>query len=330
MAQVQKLLTYGGIKKQTALGAVAATPAVVGFGIASGQIVQTPIESAYEDLTLLGGTTSDRFAPAVYRTKIQPGAAFSTRAMPSGLASFMLAALGTDSSVTTTHTLTPALALPYWGIMGKFGAAPEVVRLNDAKCNTLTFAVNETDPVMLDMTWLGTSVTPDFTWTATNDDSVVAALAPFAGTFQFDVDSATPATEPISAFSVEINNNLEPVFLANAVQPVDIMAGRQTIEGSITVKVADLDEWQNIYTGTPAGTVAQATPLYGSFSLTVTNGTQSIVMTAGRVEFIADFPESDPGGGAAELNLAYRVIRPTGGTAAFTAVVINTLSGAIT
>lgn len=327
---VQKLLTYGGLKKQTAKGAVAATPAPIGFGISGGQILQAEITSEYEDLTLLGGTTSDRFAPSVNRTKIQPGASFTTRAMPSSLAQLMLAALGTDSSVTFVHTLTPAIALPYWGLMGKYGAAPEVVRLNDAKCDSLSFTVDETNPVELNATFLGCSVTPDFTWTATADDTVIQALGPFAGTFQIDIDGPTPVTEPITGFSVEINNNLEPVFLSASILPDDIVEGEQTIEGTITLKPADLDDWQNILTGTTGGTTPQAAPLYGSFSLTVTNGAQLIVMTATRVEFIADFPASDPGGGATELPIAYRVIRPTAGAAAFTAVVTNLNSGVIT
>jgi hypothetical protein len=330
LATIQKLITYGGIKKQTAKGAVAATPAIVGFGISGGQILSTPIESSYEDLTLSGATTSDRFAPTTNRTKIQPGAAFTTRATPSSLASFMLAALGTDSTVTFVHTLTPAIALPYWGIMGKYGATPEITRLNDAKCDTLKLSVDETNPVELDMTWLGTSLTPDFTWTATNDDSVVQPLGPFGGTFQFDLDGTTLAAEPITGFSVEINNNLQPVFLSNAILPDDIVEGEQVIEGTITVKPTNLDGWQNILTGTAGGTTPRTAPLFGKFQLTITNGSESIVMTANRVEFLTDFPSSDPAGGAGELALAYRVVRPTDATAAFTAVVTNLLTGVIT
>ena len=330
MTTIQKLLTFGGVKKQSAKGTPAATPAVVGFGISGGQILSTPIESDYEALTLSGATTSDRFAPTTNRTKIQPGAAFTTGARPSSVASFLLAALGTDNTVTFVHTITPALALPYWSIMGKYGAAPEVTRLNDAKCDTLKLSVDETSPVGLDMTWLGTSVTPDFTFTATNDDTIVQPLGPFGGTFQFDLDGTTIATEPISSFSVEINNNLQPVFLSNSILPDDIIEGNQVIEGVITVKPISLDGWQNLLTGTAGGTTPRTTPLFGKFQLTITNGAESIVMTANRVEFMTDFPSSDPSGGAAELDLAYRVVRPTDATAAFTAVVTNLLTGVIT
>lgn len=327
---VQKLLTYGGIKKQSAKGSAAATPAIVGFGVHSGQIISTAIESEYEDLTLLGATTSDRFAPTINRTKIQPGAAFATAVMPNSLASFILAALGTDASVTVAHTITPAIALAYWSIMGKFGASPEVVRLNDAKCDSLKLSVDETSPAEIEMAWLGTSLTPDFTWTATNDDTVIQPLGPFAGTFQLDVDGTSAVTEPIFGFELEISNNLQPVWLSSSILPDDIIEGEQTVEGTLNLKPNDLDEWQNILTGTAGGTTPRTTPLFGKFILALTNGVESITVTANRVEFIADFPESDPGGGAAELPLAFRVVRPTDASAAITAVVVNTLTGVVT
>jgi hypothetical protein len=330
VALVQKLLGYGGIKKQSAKDSLAATPAIVGFGINSGTLIDADIQWAYEDLTLLGATTSDRGAPTTNRLKIQPKAHIVTRAMPSSLASFVLAALGTDSSVTTTHTLTPALALPYWGLMGKYGVAPEIFRLNNAKLDKLKISVDETSPVSLEMDWLGTTVTPDFTWTATNDDSVIQPLGPFGATLQFDFDSATPATEPVSGFSVEIDNHLQAVWLSKLITPDDIIEGEQTIEGTITVKPINLDFWQNILTGTAAGTTERGAPLFGSISLTITNGTQSIVMSALRVQFIGQLPDSDPAGGAVEIPLAFQCVRPTDATAMFTAVVINTLSGAIT
>lgn len=330
MATVQAGLGYGGIKKQSAKGSVAATPAIVGFGISAGQIANNPITSDYEDITLPGGTTSDMAAASTNRTQVLPGASFTCPAMPNSLASFVLAALGTDSSSSLVHTETPALALPYFGLMGKFGAAPEVTRLNDAKCDTFKLSVDETNPVVLDMTWMGTTITPDFTFTATNDDSVIQEFNPFGSTLQFDLDGSTLATEPVSSFSVEINNNLSPVWLASAITPNDIIEGRKRVEGTLTVKPINLDGWQNVLTGSTGGTTAQGAPLFGSFAFTITNGTQSIVMSAPRVEFLCDYPAFDVSGAPATLDFAYKCVRPTDGSAMFTAVVTNTLSGSIT
>ena len=45
-----------------------------------------------------------------------------------------------------------------------------------------------------------------------------------------------------------------------------------------------------------------------------------------RVAFMADYPSSDPSGGPAEVALAYQVIRPTNGSAAFTATTRNAVA----
>ena len=48
-----------------------------------------------------------------------------------------------------------------------------------------------------------------------------------------------------------------------------------------------------------------------------------VTFTANRVAFLADFPDSDPAGGAMELELAFIVVRPTDGSPAFVATVKN-------
>lgn len=333
MTTVQKLLTYGGLKKQASKGSVSTTPAITGFGIASGKLISTPLVSEYEDLTLLGGTTSDRFSPAVNRISVTPAAAFSTRATVNSLASILFGVLGTDVTAGAgpyTHTATPAIALNYYGLFAKYGAIPEAARLNDAKFDSVKISVADTHPAMIDVAMMGTGLTFDVgAWTATNDDSILQALPAIGGTFQFD-PAGSAVAQPISGWSLEIKNNLQPVFLSASMQPDDIVEGEQTVEGSFSLTLADLNTmWQAIMTGTGAGTTFRAAALYGAMSLTLTlSASANIVVTAPHVEFIADWPDSDPKGGAAMTDVSFRVIRPTDGSAAFTIVTTNALSGA--
>lgn len=69
---VQKLVGLVGLSKQTAKSSPTAN-ATYGVGLKDGAAFTAPITQDYEDQTLPGGP-SDRFAPAVNRTEIMPGA----------------------------------------------------------------------------------------------------------------------------------------------------------------------------------------------------------------------------------------------------------------
>lgn len=331
MTVVNKQFTYAGIKKQSALGAPATTPMPIGFGVSGGQVASNPISSAYEDLTLSGLTTSDRFPPGVNRTQILPTVSFSTRAVPNSLASFFLAALGTDAGTLLVHTETPALSLPYFTIFSKYGNS-KTTRVSDLKMDSLKLGVKGTEPATLDVSMLGTLILPDATaFTAASDDTILQSLGPVGGTFTVDYKGASLVAVPISALTLEIKNNLQPLWLSSSIYPADIVEGDQTVEGTMTIETADLTEWQTVLTGTPNGTVASAAPIYGSFSFTLTHPVNgNIVMTAPRVEYICDFPASDPKGGPAEIPVTWRCVRPITAVPAFQAVITNTLTGAIT
>ena len=334
MATVQKILGYGGLAKQTAKASPVASPAINGFGVISGQIYSAPITSSYEDITLLG-SASDRFSPGVNRTQVLPGANFSTRLTCKSFATWALAALGTDVTSGAgpyVHTETPGLTLPYLTLMGKYGAVPESVQLSDAKVDKLKVSVKGTDPAQVDISLMGCTTVFDFgAWTATNDETVVASMQPMGGTFQID-PAATPAatTIPITAFDLEVNNNLQPVWLSAAITPNDIVEGEQMVSGTATVVVPDLNtQWQAILTGTGAGSTIRNSALYGSLSFSMTSGADIVTFAGLRVEFLCDFPSSDPKGGPAEVTLAWRAVRSlTPATAAFSIVVTNGLTGA--
>lgn len=326
MAQ-QKLVSYVGLSKQASKGSAGSTPATFGFGVKGGRIFDLPITSDYEELTL-NGATSDRFAPQINRTEAAPGAAFQTRAWPKTIGAFLLGALGADSVSGVgpyTHVITPAMTLNYWTLFTKFGSTPEYEKLADCVFDEVTIAWDQRNPVEVDAKLLG--ITPTFgaggVWTATNDENNQDFFTPIGATLQLDTDSSTPVTAKIKAGSIKIANNLDPVIVSNAITPDDLVPALQTVEGTFTLVPDDFTDWRGIVAGAAAGTTLQSTTEYGAFSILLPLSPHSLTLATSRCEFLAEYPESDPKGGAMELELAFRVARPTGGTAAFTATLVN-------
>jgi hypothetical protein len=328
---VQKLVGRAGLSKQTAKASLA-TDATYGVGVMDGNVFEAPIEQDYEAFTL-PGAASDRFHPAVNRTLIQPGMSGKVRAHPRLAPLLLLGALGGISTTgpvgnVYTHTIVPALTLPYLTHWGQFGPT-KWVKTGDMKIDELTIAWEGTQPWEIEATLLA-AAEPDPTVSAptvTNDETVQAYIGPNAGTFQLDVDGTTLAAEPVTGASLTIANNLDPIVLSTKIHPDDLQEASQTIEGTIKVKPADLHEWQAVLTGSPSGASLSAAPVYGSFSLKgVLDADNDLTLASTRAAFLVEFPESDPAGGATELELAFTVVRPLDASPAFTATMRNTVA----
>ena len=80
--------------------------------------------------------------------------------------------------------------------------------------------------------------------------------------------------------------------------------------------------WRNVVTGSTSGTAVQSTPLYGSLELNFVRGADSLKIECANVAFIADMPEANPDGGAAEIELAGIAFRVAG--TPLTATLVNT------
>ncbi|MGH2692322.1 MAG: phage tail tube protein [Actinomycetota bacterium] len=317
---IQKLIGLVGLSKQTAKGSAAAA-ATYGVGLRDGRVFALPIDQELDPLTLAGGA-SDRFAPHAARTKMAPGAGFTTRCWPR---SIPLLVYGASGTLTTTgagapysHAATPGIDLPYLTLFGRQGS--QYIKLPDCKIDELTLSWEEASPVDVQAAILGlTPALNQGSWSPTNDETTQGFFGGAGGTLQLDTGSATPATAKITAAELSIKNNLEGLYLANSVLPDDLIPASQVMEGSITLKPDDFTDWSKIVTGTGAGTAIQSAVQYGSVNLVLTiDANTDLTLNALRVAFMADFPDSDPGGGAGVLELAFQTVRPTGGTAAFT------------
>ncbi len=329
MAMLRSIAAVG-IAKQSGKGAAAAVPAY-GFGVMSGNVFQAPITQVYEAMTLPGGA-SDRFSPAVNRTDVVPGAAFKTRLWPSSSGLWLLAALGTnvDSGPVSgvyTHTITPALDVPYLTLFAKLTTG-EFEKLPDCKVQEITFTFTERGSIELDVVVLG--LVPSLStasWAATVDETVNTYYTPNGGTFLVDAGSNVPAAAQVKAASVKIGNNLAGVPLSKSVLPDDLVPGQQIVEGTLGLIPNDFGDWKKVLSTGVAGTVVKEKPVYGSFSLKYQiDANTDLTLAALRVPMLTDFPPADPSGGPVEVDLSFLVARPTDASAAFTATDRNTVA----
>lgn len=322
---IQRKIAVVGLGKQTAKGAALANP-VYQLGLIDGRAFNVPIDQEYEERTLPGGA-SDRFSPGINRVGSAPGAAFKVRAFPKSIGLLSLMALGGTVVTGTnpyTHTDSPALTLPYGTLFAKYGPG-DYEKLPDVLVDELTISWSGRQPLEAEVTVLGLAPAINAaSWAATVDETLNAYITPIGATLRLDVDGAVLAAAQVTAASMRIANNLDPVELSRSILPDDYVPGSQVVEGTITLKPDNLNEWKAVITGSPAGTAVQETVVYGSLDLaTLINANNSLKLTANRVAFMCDFPEADSSAGGAEIQLAYQVVRPTDGSAACQAVTVN-------
>lgn len=317
-------IAAGWIAEQASQGTAATTPEYK-FNLTGGSPYDHDIS---QDVIALTGT-----APAngeADRTMIVPKSDLNTLGLPRTLGRFLAQILGQDTmSPAGTHTMIPIVEpLTYstiWGLLGT-----DYVRITDAKPATLKISFDNAGLVKVDSSWLGTtSLWASTPASATVDDSAggITKLRAAGGTFQFDIDSATPVSGCIKSGSVTLTRSLHPKECAGSVTPGDMTAGRLTIVWSLTIEPDSLVDIRNIVTGTPSGTAPTGTPPYGSANVSFLAGSDSLTLTSLRVPYLAAVPASNPDGGIAEVVLEGTGLQPTSGNA-ITAVMVNTVVSA--
>jgi tail tube protein len=326
----QKLIAAIGLTKQSAKGAIAAA-ATFGFGVESGKVLDLPIAQDLRPLTLFGAA-SDRFAPGADRTAVTPGAVFSSPAWAKSIGLLLFGALGTDTPSgggPYLHTITPAQDLPYLTLFTVYGGGGERERLGDCKVDQLVIGWDEVNPLKVDTTLRG--LVPGFgvgNWVpATNDETTQTWFGPSGGTFQLDVQGAALAAAQVNAASITIANNLKPVKLSKSIIPDDVFPGQQAVFGTIRIVPNDFTDWRKAVGGTGAAAAMSEVPIFGKFDLKVLIDANTFIQfQADRCSMLIDYPDADTGGGYGEMTVAFMVARKTDGSAAFTALVKNTIA----
>lgn len=325
---VQKALARVGIAKQVAKGTPATNPAYA-FGVRSGSTFGIDIAQEAETRTQFDSLNS----PGANRTLATPKLDFETRGFARMIGLLLLGALGAEAAVTGSgpfvHTFTPATTLPWFTLFGDYGGGVEYERISDALLDSLEISWEGSGPAVVKCGWKGITPTwPGAFGTVGTDDSLAAYLRAGGGVFQLDAASGTPVTAPIKSGSVSINNNLDVQEQATTVTPGDIVPSHQQIACSFTLTpAANFNEWRKTVTGSASGTAVQESPVDGSFNVKFAiDANTDLAFTALHCAFLSDFPDADPGGGAAEVVLEGEAYRQTGGGAALTAVLRNTVA----
>jgi hypothetical protein len=318
---IQSALAQVGVAKQTVKGTPISNP-TYGHGVTNGTVLTIDVAQGLED-----HTSGTRVSPAVNRTGVMPGMDFSCRAHSRTTGLYLFGALGsiaTTGAGPYTHTITTGADLPYLTAFGRMGS--NIYAVNDLKVDSLELNFNQTEPIEIAVSGMGTTANYAATFTATTDDTLATYFAAHTGTFSVDVDGAsgTAATAKIQSGSIKINNNLESIMISGSIAPDDVFPGRQEIEVSFDIIPDDLNLWRTIITGTSSGTTAASAVTYGTFSVAFTNGADSLTIAATRVAFTADFPDADPAGGVVTLSLEGLAVQPLAGGTPITATLINT------
>ena len=115
---------------------------------------------------------------------------------------------------------------------------------------------------------------------------------------------------PVTGGKITVKRGAQAKFYSGAVEAGDVEEGRCDVEVALNLEPDDLAMWRTIVTGSASGGSVAEAPVYGSFELSFAHGSDLLVVEAGRVAFLADLPEADPAGGAAQVELSgicYRV-----------------------
>jgi hypothetical protein len=315
--------------KQTAFGTPAATKRF-GLALRGGSVLDPAVTQNYEELTV-----ATRFPPSSYRSGSNPVIDFRSRAWARSSVSLLELALGTrvttGASDPFTHTITPATNPSYLTAYTRLDT--EYHTLSDARIDELSFSWDGREPLEMGVRILGCvlSMFNAGPHTATIDDSGEQSFFPAGGTFQLDTDSGTPATADITGGTITIANHLSPVEASRQITPIDVWPGLHEITVVLRLIPANMTLWRAAVTGSDSGTAVSNAPVYGSFNTKFQiqpTPERSLALSSTRQAWYGPYPEGDPAGGPAEVELTSTVVKPAAG-AEFTAIVLNDQAAAI-
>ena len=307
---IQKGKVLVGVAKQSAQGVPAASAAYA-HALSGGKPVSVDIEQ--EPLEVTSGS---RERSGAMRKGVAPS--FGAITFPAYVRSIGLYLLGAFGSVVNagvagayTHTYAPGDALPYLTAWSLFDT--EYQQLSDVKVGEFGLSWEGHDPLEASVTGPACAIDPNLAaaWdlpSGEDDESASdAVLIPTGGVFKIAAAGDAPATAIITGGEVKVTNDLESVPNSASLLPGLQAEKMVAIETSLKVVPEDLALWRTILTGSPSGTTVQETVAYGSFELEFKEygaGGGKLNLRAHRVAFLCDFPDADPAGGYAELDMA--------------------------
>lgn len=319
---LNKRLALVGYARQT--GGFDAPEAAPTFehGLTEGKVAAPEITE--DDLNT---TSSSPMLEDVDRTVVQPQANFTAVAMPKPLGLLLYGALGaiatTGGAAPYSHEITvdPNGALPYLTLFGKYDTA--LTKVEDARVSELELIAQSAGALRMRAALMGC----DFSFPA---GPIVAGevVKPGGGRLVGNGGTATidGSGARITAATVTIATNLQTVPTITRITPEDITPAMIAITLSLTLVPDDITDFRKTLTGSAGGTTIAATPREGAVGLTFVQDVDTdLVLTMPRVNLLSQFPDADPAGGHAEVEVAGKVLVPTGGAEPITATLRNAI-----
>lgn len=292
-----------GIAKQVAKGTAIAEPTfahgVTGGNVVSAEISQKPVET----------TSAYREPLFVNRDSIAAGTDPKFLAFSRSLGLWLLAAFGSVQTTDLTggryrHVFSVGSDLGWFTLFGQYGGA-HYFALPDAKVDKFGFSWKGNDPCEASVTALSGAI--DLAHGALSpgtDDSLGDFLRPLGGTFELDAGGTTLAATLMTGGGFEVNNALDAVVASGSIIPGAINPKAMDPAVKLSVMPDDLAIWRTVLTGTPTGTDMSETTVYGSFSTKFLAGAaDNLIVKGQKVPFACKFPDADPKGGTAEVEL---------------------------
>ena len=210
-----------------------------------------------------------------------------------------------------THVIKLGDALDYFTVFERKGD-DTLVAVQDCKFDELELSWEENMPLSVAATLIGGLLSFPATFVPTVDESdTYEYFTPVGGDFKFDVSGSSPSTATIIGGKIVIKRNVEAKFFSGSIDAGDVYEGLCEVEVALTVLPDDMGLWREVVTGSSDGTAIGIDPVYGSFSLEMVRGSDSLTIEGIRTAFVCDMPEADPEGGAAEVELAGIAYRTT-------------------
>lgn len=297
-----------GVAKQADKKTPATTPAFV-HGLTGGQTFK--LDRSVQDANVTCGV---RAGTDSYVESIIPGVDFETYGYSDVMPLYFLAVLGNittssnDDGAQYKHVATLGDVLPYLTFWGRIGS--EYTRTDGCKIDQIEMSFEGNAPLDFGITAIGMDAELGLSGFPNEVDPSCfeGYFVPTNGVFKVDTASNTPLEAPVTQGSLTLANNCTSDALAGQVTPGDVVEGKLSTSGSVTVRPDDMKLYRKMLTGTEDGTKPTGDIVYGSFIWEFRHSklpNHRMIVEALRVPFTCEFPSVDPEGGAAELEFSF-------------------------
>lgn len=231
--------------------------------------------------------------------------------LPKATYAWFLAALGTDTTVTTTHTATLGARSPQTLFYQQPSVSSETnknfIRATDAFIDELTLRAETTGPLLLDAMGAGKAAPRAASkWsTATIEEASIPYFTATGATCLLDT-AATPAATAFtlaSGFSMNINRNADNWRALGSLGYSSLDSTKTDVVVEFgEVRPANNDQWNALFYGSASGADLSGIDQYGSLDITfpLSDGTATssvkLQIKLRQLRFTATPVESDPSG----------------------------------